>query len=593
MRLVLLREIPEDENLQQEWNSLVMRSAQPQVFYTYEWSLAVYRAYGEKLRPLLFLAYEGETLAGIAALASDEVAGDVSFLCATTGDYCDFLSASESNVAFVSAVLEELRKEGFGQITLTNLPADSVTVSSLRNASGKNGYHLFARTAYQCAQVSLTPFQIRETDTKPALPGAKKLRRCLHTLGRETMVRFDHVCSWAEVQPILPQFIQTHVARFVLTGRISNLARPERCVFLEALARLLSEGGWLVLTRMIAGERAIAWNYGFQFAGTWFWYQPTFDSEFEKYSPGTCLLARIVEEATQIPEMKVADLGLGAEDYKETFANQTRRTLYITLRASVSQHAREMLRYTAASAIKTSPKLEAGVRALVARCQTLKETVREKGLVHAGRRFANRLIDLLWSTTEVVFFESYGEVSHSSTGRRLERLDLNRLASAVSQYANDQQTCTYLLRCAARLREQSAEGFALVDEEENLLHFAWCTAFRDFFLSELNAKVDAPSEECAMIFDCWTPESVRGHGYYAEAVSLMARLLHERGGRPWIFSAVGNVSSMRGLEKTGFQRRYSLIRERRLGWQHIRAKAEGLSQFQSTTISAQRGSHVA
>ena len=592
MRLVLLKEIPEDENLRQQWNALVMRLEQAQVFYTYEWALAVYRAYGEVLRPLLFLAYEGETLTGVAALASEAATGAVSFLCATTGDYCDFLATAENGSAFVLAVLDELRKQGLGQITLTNLPADSATVAVLRKASRQNGYHLFARTAFHCAQLSLTPFQT-SAEQRRQLPGAKKLRRCLHTLGREKSIQFDHACSWTAVEPVLPQFIQTHVGRFLLTGRISNLARQERRSFLEELAKLLSARGWLALTRMMAGGRAIAWNYGFQFAGSWFWYQPTFDSAFEKYSPGTCLLARIVDEAVHTPEMRTVDLGLGAEDYKEIFANQTRKTLYITLRASAVHHAREMLRFTAASGIKAMPKLEASVRALLARYQKLRQTVNREGAAPFTRRFGKRLIDSVWSDAEVVFFESLGETAPAVSGKRLERLDLNRLAMAASQYATDDQMCAYLLRCATRLRESDAEGFALVDADENFLHFAWVTAFQGFFLSELNAKVDAPSENCVMLFDCWTPEAMRGRGYYSQAISMIAKVLRERGSRPWIFSAATNVASIRGLQKTEFRQRYCMVRERRLVRQRIRTKINSPTQRESSAISAQGRSHVA
>jgi len=61
------------------------------------------------------------------------------------------------------------------------------------------------------------------------------------------------------------------------------------------------------------------------------------------------------------------DLGLGAEEYKERFANQSRETLYVTLRASAAKHAREILRYRAAELIKTSPRIEAGTRAVIKR----------------------------------------------------------------------------------------------------------------------------------------------------------------------------------------------------------------------------------
>lgn len=366
MRLVVLNEIPDDANLCRQWNELALRVDQPQVFFTYEWSLAAQRAYGSTLHPLIFLAYdEKESLFGVASLATG-ADGRASFLCATTGDYCDFLSLDEDKPAFVNAVLAELRKRGLGAVTLTNLPENSTTASALRRGSEQNGYHSFARTAYICVQVFLNKLE-RHSDQKPVLPGKKMVRRSLAALGKDNPVRLEHARSWESIAPILADFADAHVARFQATGRTSNLVRAERRVFLAELAKLLSESGWVVLTRMMSGEKVLAWNYGFQFEGTWFWYQPTFDSSLEKYSPGFCLLSKLVEEAADNPALKIVDLGLGAEEYKERFANQSRKTLYMTLRASLAQHVREILRYRAATMIKASPKLEAAVRKVISR----------------------------------------------------------------------------------------------------------------------------------------------------------------------------------------------------------------------------------
>jgi len=367
LRLVVLNEIPEDANLRRQWNDLALRVDRPQVFYTYEWSLAVQRAYPVSLNPVVFLAYdEGNSLRGVVALATD-TNRRASFLCATTGDYCDFLSLPDDRPTFVDAVLAELRQRNVCDVTLTNLPADSATVTALRQTSEQTGYHLFARTAYICAQVSLAKLGRRPGENKPVLPGKKMVRRSLAAMGREAPVLLDHARSWEVINPLLPEFADAHVARFQATGRVSNLASLERRVFLDELAKLLSKQGWVVLTRMMSGAKTLAWNYGFQFRDTWFWYQPTFDSSLEKYSPGFCLLAKLIEEAADNPALNVVDLGLGAEEYKERFANQSRETLYVTLRASIAKHAREILRYRIAELIKRSPRIESGTRAVISR----------------------------------------------------------------------------------------------------------------------------------------------------------------------------------------------------------------------------------
>jgi len=579
VQLDLLREIPEDESLRRQWNALVKRVHRPQVFYTYEWSLAVQRAYGATLQPLLFLARDDKgALCGVAALASDS-ARKVSFLCATTGDYCDILSLPEQKPTIVAAISAELNRQCLGEITLTNLPADSDTVAALEQASG-HGYYRFVRTAYECAQVSLPNVERRPGENMLLLPRRKMLRRSLSAMSRDGPVRLDHARSWEQIEPILPQFMQAHVARFLYTGRISNMAHPERRVFLEQLARLLSQSGWLTLTRMVSGNRTLAWNYGFQFEGTWFWYQPSFDSDLEKYSPGFCLLAKIIEEAADDPALKVVDLGLGAEEYKDRFANQVRGTLQVTLAPSAIQPAREVLRYRAAEIAKRSPRLEAGLR-------FASSFLSRNGIAGGFSQIRKRMKASLWLETEVSFLEWTGSAEPDPASTKLEPLDTNHLASATCQYVDDSETLAYLLRSASRLRNGAARGFGLVAEDGIFLNFVWVSDFDRFFVLELNAKVEAPSSECALLFDCWTPDAVRGHEHHVRALSLVAKRIKEEGKRPWICcTAAGDVFSLQDLERAGFQQRYSLKRQRLLGWQWIKGAIPPPADARAAEVSA-------
>jgi CelD/BcsL family acetyltransferase involved in cellulose biosynthesis len=572
LRLVVLREIPEDPQLRQQWNALVETMDQPQVFYTYEWALAVQRAYHATLRPLIFLAYDEQaSLSGVAALATTPAGDQASFLCATTGDYCDFLSLAGQQSAFVAEVLAELRKRGISSITLTNLPGDSTTVGAIRQGAKRCHYHQFARTAYVCTQVALGELE-RGKEGKPVLPRKKMVRRFLNAMGREAPVRIEHARSWDTIEPALAQFMEMHVARFLFTGRVSNIARAERRMFLTELAKLLSGPGWLVLSRLLSGEKALAWNYGFQFRGTWFWYQPTFDSDREKYSPGFCLLTKLIEEAADDTALKTLDMGLGAEEYKDRLANHTRETLYVTLKSSVGAHVREIVRNRVSAIVQGSPKIEAAARAIVARLRLAQQNFRRRGMEQTASWLGKRLRGAIWSETEVYFYEWSDRTPPDPGEVKLRPLNLDQMAAAASRYVDDPATLTYLLRSARRLREGNAEGFALVDTAGNPVHFAWTCGFAGFFLAELNTKVDAPRPDCVMLFDCWTPPAERGHGHYGQAVALIAKEVTARGKRPWIFSAGSNISSVHGLEKSGFKRRYSVVRQRSLWWQRVKGK---------------------
>jgi CelD/BcsL family acetyltransferase involved in cellulose biosynthesis len=347
LRIILHREIPEDPELHRQWNDVVLQMEQPEVFYTCEWALAVQSAYQASLKPLLFLGYDGDHLVGVAALATDPAEKNVGFLAATTGDYCEFLTQPQAE--FVDAVFAELAKTNASFIELANLPEESATPAALRTAAGKHGFHLHMRPAYLCAQVELGSREQRQ-ELKTALASKKRLRRCLRAMEREGPVTFVHLRSHAEIQAALPEFADAHVARFQ-----------------AELTRRFAGAGVVTLSRLMIGERPVAWNYGFQFHGSWFWYQPTFDSRHEQNSPGHCLLSSIVIEACDMNDMKVVDLGLGAEGYKERFGNSTRQTLYVTLTKSWRRHVQEIARYRVASALKSSPKVEAAIRRLLGR----------------------------------------------------------------------------------------------------------------------------------------------------------------------------------------------------------------------------------
>jgi CelD/BcsL family acetyltransferase involved in cellulose biosynthesis len=368
MRIVLLRKIPDEPSLRRQWNDLVLQMEQPEVFYTCEWALAIQFAYQSSLKPLLFLGYEGEDLVGAASLAADAAEQDVRFLAATTADYCEFVTRPHQRAEFIDAVFAELGKLKPGLVVLASLPENSATLVALQAAGEKNGFHVYMRAAYLCLRVELGSGEQRR-EIKTALASKKKLRRYLRTMEREGPVTFVHLQSRAQIQAALPEFINAHVARFQSTQRISVLSTPERRSFLQELARRFSGSEVVTLSMLMVGDRAVAWNYGFQFHGNWFWYQPTFDSRYEENSPGQCLLSRIVTEACDMDGVKVVDLGLGAEGYKERFGNSTRQTVDITLTRSWSRHLREIVRYRAASALKRSPKIESAVRRLLRRLQ--------------------------------------------------------------------------------------------------------------------------------------------------------------------------------------------------------------------------------
>jgi CelD/BcsL family acetyltransferase involved in cellulose biosynthesis len=556
-----MEEIPEDLALRQSWNQLALAMERSEVFYTYEWAIAVQRTYRAFLAPLVFFAYEEDSLVGLVALAVRVGTGEVVFLATDTADYCDFLSNGDRRQEFLESVLFELKNRNIAKLALANLPADSLSVSALSSACRRYGYHLHSVSAYHCARVVLGSIEEREK-LKQSLADKKRLRRNVRELEKRGSLTLQHDSEWEKIGPALQIFSRAHVARFLGTGRISNLIRPERRAFLSELARELSASGWICLSRLFVGATAAAWNYGFRFSGSWFWYQPTVNSRYGDFSPGYCLLAKIVEQACDFPDIAVVDLGLGEEEYKHRFATSNRLTLYCKLNQSFFRHFRSLVRHRAGLIAKASPRIERSIRAVIARLEILREHLRQEGLLKLMKWSFGRIQSRLFGLDKVAFFEWSAAGQNPASSTRLHRLDSDVVGAAAIRYADDIDTLRYLMRSAERIQSGTGEGFALLSPEGVAVHFCWVKDFEGFEMAELDRKLHAPSENAVMIFDCFTPGLVRGHGYFSQAASAVACHLVSRGKSPWISVAAAKQAWLEGIEKSAFTFRFSLGRKR-------------------------------
>ncbi len=565
MRIVVQEEIPEDLELRQAWNRLALGLDRPEVFYTYEWAISVQRAYRESLTPLLFLAYDDEqSLVGLVALAR-RGSGEIAFLVADTGDYCDFLSAPELRDEFVQAVFAELHRREYSKIVLTNLPADSRSAESIRKFAKDSHYHLHVRTAYHCARLQLGSGEERDA-LKKAVTGKKRLRRNLREMDKIGTVGLHHATEWEQIEGILPGFERTHIARFLENGKISSLVRGERRLFVRELARELSESGWVALSRLLISDEAAAWHFGFRFAGSWFWYQPTMNREFGDFSPGYCLLAKIIEQACDSADINVVDLGLGAEGYKERFTTEMRETLYCEMNALATAHVKTVVRNQVARAVEKVPKLETWIRGIRGHANEFRERTRSAGWKRAAAWALRGASQRLGAPENVLFFtwpeNSPDPVFRDATSagardHRLVALDTNLLAEVAMRYEDDPETLRYLMDCAQRLAQGASEGYLLVNVAEKPVQILWVKKFEG---SEAESKLHlgAASPEAALIFDYFTPRAARGQGYLSSAIDLVARDLRSRGRSPWICVAESDAASLREIEKSGFQYQFGM-----------------------------------
>lgn len=449
----------------------------------------------------------------------------------------------------MQAVLLELSQRKIAKITLANLPADSNTSAALSSSASPHGYHMHLRVAYLCARVVLGSVEERAV-VKQTVGSKKRLRRNMRELAKRGPVRILHETSWEQIEPVLPSFTRAHVARFLEKGQISNLIRDERRAFLTVLAQELSAGGWIAMSRLLVGDVTAAWNYGFRFGGSWFWYQPTVSNRYGDFSPGYCLLAKIIELSCDSPDFDIVDLGLGAEDYKDRFATATRQTLYCEMSASVSRHLQTEVRNRVAAAAQVSPRVESAIRSMIAQAGGLRKHLRESGLWNLSSWMVRRTWSSLFAFDRVLFFEwPAGGQNTERSGHSLHELNSDLIGAAGILYADDLAALGYLMRSAQRLESGKGQGFALSADDGTPVHFCWVTDFEGFEMAELDCTLHSPAKDALMIFDCFTPSSCRGRHFFAKAISALADQLHSQVKAVWIFGLRRTKRHCEGLRK--------------------------------------------
>lgn len=167
---------------------------------------------------------------------------------------------------------------------------------------------------------------------------------------------------------------------------------------------------------------------------------------------------------------------------------------------------------------------------------------------------------------EVHFFHWGGDgVGDEGNDVAIRELDQDLLAMAAMDYYADRGTLDYLLHAARRLRTHHNRGFALVTSTGTPVHFCWVSEFESLAMQELHQRLRAPSPNAVLIFDCWTPESMRGRSHLATATAAVARRLSSSGEVPWIFASAQNHASLRGIGEAGFSYQFTMHARRLLG----------------------------
>lgn len=314
------------------WNPLLQESSANTVFLTFEWLSTWWRHFHHWNRLFIIVVKSGDRIVGLApfVILIQEGFRQLSAMGGRTADYADFIIAKDQNrEAVIERIFDiALREKSWDIGRLNGLPEDSPNLISLKSVFSGRSYFRAAWSQNNNAPYILID-QNWECYWENLRQSPKKnSKQMLRMLTREKGGPIYHEPKdLGEVDFYIEALIRQHlVRRKEVAGTYSVFENTTTIEFYKDIARQLFTLGWLRMPVLLVQGEVGAISLDFEYAAKYFYYMPTFNPTYGRYSIGRMLLLNNIKSAFD-RGLKEFDFMLGNEPYKFDY-NPKIRKLY-------------------------------------------------------------------------------------------------------------------------------------------------------------------------------------------------------------------------------------------------------------------------
>ncbi len=311
------------------YTSLLDSSSDDSVFMRMEWQGAWWKHYGQGRRLQAIRVTENGRLVGYAPFMTTGLgklvkARKLEFVGAGHSDQLGIVAENDRKEA-IEAVLDkasegsdwdlgefrDVRQEGpTARCVLERFPQAEV--------SRENSPYIVVRSSFQEYLNSLSQNARHNM--------VRTCRRNLDNL----QARFVRISDRDALPGALEEFFRLHEMRWSGKGEDSVLTAQMRDFLRDAIIRL-SVPRISLIHGLMVGDRSISMCLGFEYRNRYLYYLSGFDPAYLKYSPGRCLLSKIIEEAHE-RRLQEVDLLRGDESYKYQLGAENRSNITVRIR---------------------------------------------------------------------------------------------------------------------------------------------------------------------------------------------------------------------------------------------------------------------
>jgi CelD/BcsL family acetyltransferase involved in cellulose biosynthesis len=313
------------EQLSPEWKRIWGASPRSEVFQSFNWARAAWRAFADEVSLLTPVVYRGSEVVGILPLV---LRGDrLEFLASSFSDYNDVICPDDCVAEVVSAAVDKLLhlRRHWKSCRMQNVAQQSRLACALPELRPELRRQIQPAFETPCSSIVLG-----EGEVVAELLRKQSLRRHEKSLRKMGDLNFSHLEHRDAIMDHLDPFFRQHIGRRAALGESSNYLEERARELFRFLVEEFDPANTLRFGVLTLQDRPIAYHFGFESKRKFVFYQSAFNIDLSRFAPGEVMLRQLFLYV-QGRNLHEFDLTRGAERYKQRFANTARSNLTLHL----------------------------------------------------------------------------------------------------------------------------------------------------------------------------------------------------------------------------------------------------------------------
>lgn len=254
------------------------------------WFLAWWKAFGAGRPHVVVHTRNGETVAVLPLI------GGRHGLRSATNDHTPRFGLLAKDDAAALALANWIFDRRPAGVTLEYVDPDAFGSAHLLAAASSHGYRIVERTYERSPYLVIDgPWEEYERGLSGRV--RRDLQRRLRRLEELGPVGLDLSDGSSNRAELLAEGFLLEPSGWKAARGTAVASRDETRRFYDELAQWAAERGWLRLSFLRVGEKGVAFQYGFEASGIYFFLKGGYDPEYSRFAPGKLLLRALLERA--------------------------------------------------------------------------------------------------------------------------------------------------------------------------------------------------------------------------------------------------------------------------------------------------------